>query len=330
MQVNMPYAPLAPFAPAVVITLVLCFCLTRNSFAQSGPGAPGKPGALEKADSCFFVQDWAHASAQYRIGLADTSHNALEWNRYGFANYNLGKYDDALAAYAKAAASKPSPALQPTLYSRMAMAHAAKKDKEEAVSSLDAAIKAGYFNFEELDTIDHFSILHGDPRFKALRDTAYYRACPCMADPKRHDFDFWIGEWDAFATGTQLLVGHSVIQSASGGCMVLENWTSARVPYTGKSMNFIDGSTGKWQQVWVGAEGGPQHVFVNGEYRDGAMRFEFEQPAANGKPQKGRFTFFNQGPDQVRQLNETSDDGGKTWATVYDFTYIRKKHTARS
>jgi hypothetical protein len=109
--------------------------------------------------------------------------------------------------------------------------------------------------------------------------------------------------------------------------MILENWTSANVPYSGKSMNFIDAATGKWQQVWVGAEGGPQHIFVNGEYRDGAMHFDFEQTGAQGKKQKGRFTFFNQGPNQVRQLNETSDDEGKTWNTVYDFTYIRKKNS---
>ena len=50
-----------------------------------------------------------------------------------------------------------------------------------------------------------------------------------------------------------------------------------------------------------------------------------EQTAPDGKKNKGRFTFFNQGPDQVRQLNEISADEGKTWQTVYDFTYIRKK-----
>jgi hypothetical protein len=152
------------------------------------------------------------------------------------------------------------------------------------------------------------------------RDSAF----PCSLDPKARAFDFWIGEWDAYITGTQKLAGHSVIQAASGGCMILENWTSGRGRYTGKSMNFIDAATGKWQQVWVGSEGGGQHVFVNGEFRDSAMRFDFEQKGPDGKQEKGRFTFFNQGSGQVRQLNETSDDGGKTWKTQYDLTYIRR------
>ncbi|HXB90949.1 MAG TPA: hypothetical protein VNU72_01610 [Puia sp.] len=150
-------------------------------------------------------------------------------------------------------------------------------------------------------------------------------AFPCSLDPKARAFDFWIGEWDAYITGTQKMAGHSVIQAASGGCMILENWTSGKGRYAGKSMNFIDAATGKWQQVWVGSEGGGQHVFVNGEYRDSAMRFDFEQKGPDGKQQKGRFTFFNQGTGQVRQLNETSDDEGKTWKTQYDLTYIRKK-----
>jgi hypothetical protein len=327
MQINMPLAPLAPLGPAVFMTILLSACLSLAAVSQSGSkvvAGQTRKAALDAADSCYFIQDWANARQQYKLALSDTSHNALEWNRLGFASYNLGKYDEALAAYTRAAANHPTPLLQPYLYSRMAMAHAAMNEREKALESLNMAVHAGYVNFAEMDTTRHFSAFQGDARFKALRDSAYAAAYPCMVDPKRHEFDFWIGEWDAYGTGTHNLAGHSIIQSASGGCMILENWTSARSPYTGKSMNFIDGVTGKWQQVWVGAEGGPQHVFVNGEYRDGAMRFEFEQTAPDGKKQKGRFSFFNQGPDQVRQLNETSDDDGKTWNTVYDFTYVRK------
>jgi hypothetical protein len=148
---------------------------------------------------------------------------------------------------------------------------------------------------------------------------------PCSVDPKQRVFDFWIGEWDAYVTGTSQLAGHSVIQSASGGCMILENWTSVGVAYNGKSINFIDAATGKWQQVWVGSEGGGQHIFINGEYRDSAMHFDFEQKGPGGIKQKGRFTFYNQGPGQVRQLNELSDDDGKTWKIGYDLTYKRRQ-----
>ena len=39
---------------------------------------------------------------------------------------------------------------------------------------------------------------------------------------------------------------------------------------------------------------------------------------------KVRMTFFNQGPNQVRQLGQISTDGGQTWGVSYDLTYIRK------
>jgi hypothetical protein len=152
---------------------------------------------------------------------------------------------------------------------------------------------------------------------------------PCMNDQHSREFDFWVGSWDVFKTGTKYKVGDSKIEIASGGCMILENWeATGPVAHNGKSMNYVNSQTGKWEQLWIGSGGinvnNPQK-FINGTYTDNAMRFEFEQTDKQGKKQIGRFIFFNEGPDQVRQFNEVSADGGKTWTTVYDFTYMRKK-----
>jgi len=38
-----------------------------------------------------------------------------------------------------------------------------------------------------------------------------------------------------------------------------------------------------------------------------------------------RLTFFNLGPDKVRQFAQISKDNGNTWATKYDLEYRRKK-----
>lgn len=149
-------------------------------------------------------------------------------------------------------------------------------------------------------------------------------ALPCMSIAQAREFDFWIGEWDVYVTGTKNLAGHSLIQIASGGCMILENWTS-KGPGSGKSMNFVDPFSGKWKQVWVGSSGLNVSEFLNGEYKENAMRFEFETKDRQGTPQLVKFHFYNQSPDQVRQLHQTSADGGKTWTTTYDFTYLRKQ-----
>ena len=151
---------------------------------------------------------------------------------------------------------------------------------------------------------------------------------PCMDDKKSREFDFWIGEWDVYKNGTNIQVGESKIEMASGGCMILENWTSKGQPYTGKSMNYVNPSSGKWEQLWIGSNGmgvnNPQRFF-NGEYTDNAMRFMFERLSQQNQKQMGKFTFFNQGPDEVRQFSEVSNDNGKTWTTMFDYIYKRRK-----
>jgi len=54
---------------------------------------------------------------------------------------------------------------------------------------------------------------------------------------------------------------------------------------------------------------------------DGNLYYEADQFAS---PNKIRMTFFNQGPNQVRQLGHVSTDGGKTWTVSFDLTYVRK------
>jgi hypothetical protein len=109
-------------------------------------------------------------------------------------------------------------------------------------------------------------------------------------------------------------------------CMILENCTSmGNVAFEGKSMNFVDPATNKWKQIWIGSNGLNVSEFLNGEYRDGAMRFESESMTPQNQKQLVHFYFFNENADQVRQLHETSNDNGKTWVTTYDFNYKRRK-----
>src|SRR6185369_3711093 len=107
------------------------------------------------------------------------------------------------------------------------------------------------------------------------------KAFPCLKNAQAREFDFWLGDWDVYNRGTTSLVGKSKIENASGGCMVLENWTAVGSQmHNGKSMNFVDPESGKWIQVWVGSSGiNSQNMtrFYDGEYKDGAMRFVFDR-----------------------------------------------------
>lgn len=144
---------------------------------------------------------------------------------------------------------------------------------------------------------------------------------PCSAEPHTHDFDFWIGEWDVYQTGTKTIVGHSVVQSISGGCGILENWTATNGS-SGKSINYYNPATGKWEQDWIGSGGAAQR-YLNGLYKDNAMQFTYESMLKN-KPITGNFKFYNIDKNTVRQYQDVNNDDGKTVTVSYDLTYVRQ------
>ncbi len=280
-----------------------------------------------QADSLFSVQQWSRAIPLYENFLVQDTANSLEWNRLGYSYQNVGKFEPAIHAYQKSLQNNPSPYLKALVQVRMAGLYANKNQKEAAIQVLTSAVEGGYANVTALNNDKNLQSLHNDTAFKVIVQKAWQNAYPCITDKRTADFDFWLGEWDVYQTGTNNLVGKSRVEKVSGGCMVLENWTAIGVEHNGKSMNFVDPETGKWTQMWVGSAGiNNLNItrFYNGEYKDGAMRFEFNREI-QGKKTIGRFIFYNQGPEQVRQFNETSNDNGNTWTTSYDFTYKRRK-----
>ena len=108
----------------------------------------------------------------------------------------------------------------------------------------------------------------------------------CGDDAERHRFDFWLGAWNVTTEGGTK-VGESVIETASNGCAILENWAGAR------------GGRGKSLIFFMKRESSPQKIV--------------------------RLTFTPIDKDTVRQHSEMSEDGGQTWKTEYDFYYHRKQ-----
>jgi len=277
---------------------------------------------LQTADSLFQLQQWKAAAGIYTTALKDTSTNALEWNRLGLCNYNLGRYTIALKNYKQALSNKPSAFLKGLDEERIARVYGRINKPDSARKWLDMAATSGFSNITELDTLSEFKTMQGMAEYKNIYQKIYALAYPCTTMPHTHDFDFWIGEWDVYQTGTRNLVGHSLVQSVSGGCSLLENW-NATTANNGKSLNYYDVNAGTWEQDWIGSAGGSQR-YLNGEYKNGMMHFTYES-TANGQKVTGNFMFYNIDKNTVRQYQDMSTDGGKTYTVSYDLTYIRKK-----
>jgi len=153
------------------------------------------------------------------------------------------------------------------------------------------------------------------------------QARPC-SDSFYRQFDFWIGEWEAFDTNNKK-AGDSKITAILDGCFILEEWTSATVNkgirYAGKSYNHYNAAQKRWQQYWVDNTGTATEYF-NGHYEPGKMILQTaNEKQADGVLKIQRMIFYLLEPDRVRQHGENSTDNGKTWKTDFDFEYRRKK-----
>ena len=299
----------------VMLTLSISLC-SVFTYAQN---------KLHAADSLFALKNWKAAKQNYVSYLGDTSVNSLAWNRLGYCNHNLGLYDEALKDYQRALDNKPSPPVRGVATARMARSYAMLNKTTEATDWLVKSAATGYNILTDLDTLADLKNVRQASNYKDLRKKVYEAVYPCAAEPHSHDFDFWIGDWEVYQTGTKFLVGHSLVQSIAGDCALLENWTSTQA-HSGKSFNYYDAAVGKWEQDWLGAGGqSDRQRFYNGEYKDGAMSFTNETVNAQKVKVLGNFRFYNIDKDTVRQYLEQSTDGGKTYQPVYDFTYVRKK-----
>jgi hypothetical protein len=61
-----------------------------------------------------------------------------------------------------------------------------------------------------------------------------------------------------------------------------------------------------------------------GEAKGGDIFYRTES-VEDGKKTLRRMTFFQKGQDRIRQLGESSTDGGATWTVEYDLFYRRKE-----
>ena len=165
------------------------------------------------------------------------------------------------------------------------------------------------------------------PLLLLLLSQSLFAQKPCSL-PVFRQFDFWVGNWEAFATNGKK-AGDSKISIMLDSCVILEEWTSASsqqgLTYSGKSFNMYNVATKQWQQTWVDNTGNTTE-FLRGDANDGKIVYYADKVMdPKGKPFMRRLSFTKLSNDKVRQFGERSDDEGKTWTAEYDLEYRRKK-----
>jgi hypothetical protein len=145
---------------------------------------------------------------------------------------------------------------------------------------------------------------------------------PACASTEYHQFDFWLGDWTVTAPNGKV-VGTNTIDRPLGGCVLQEHWAGTGGTH-GSSFNIYDASRKQWHQTWVDDQGAL--LLLDGAYTEGKMILSGPGVNQAGAAIINRITWEQKGshPDRVRQLWETSADGGKTWQTAFDGLYQRK------
>lgn len=271
---------------------------------------------MTAANELVKQKKWAEAVQAFEEIIKEEPNNGRAWYLLGTSLHSLGKYEKAIEAFQKNIVIAGNPA---SMYN-IACGYSLLNQKDKAFEWLEKAIKNGFAQFANLGADKDLDNIRTDARFKKMQDLVEQQIKPCMFMPEARQFDFWAGDWDVFNTQGQK-VGTNSVQPISEGCGLLENWQST-LQNNGKSINYFDQSTSKWYQFWIGSGGGA--LRYEGNFKDGAMRFEGFTIGKDGKKTLQRLTFFKIDENTVRQFAEISNDEGKTWTTSYDFRYVRK------
>ena len=271
-----------------------------------------------KADSLYNSKNWAGAAALYETYLKENT-NQTSFMRFhlGICYAHMGKYQQAIAMYK----TEDGYSQHYLISYFLAQAYGYLKQEDSTLRWFQKAADNGFYGYEMASTDSAFPNFQNNSTFKKILMQVEKNAHPCADDSIYHQFDFWVGDWKVYnKTGAQ--VGTSHIESILGKCVILENWTDY-FGNGGKSFNTYNSNTGKWEQIWVDDQGTVTH-YVNGDYKPGIMTYVTDNDRQkDGSYLMQRITFYNLGKDKVRQFGESSTDGGKTWTTRYDLTYIR-------
>lgn len=284
--------------------------------------AQGDPVAEGLAQGRAFMEagELAAAAETYRAVTRAAPEESSAW--LGLAMTLLEQADRIALAEALAAMATVErlDGASPFLRFNQACAHALLGESEAALARLEEGVAAGFANLAVLENDGDLDSLRGESRFASVLAAVRRRARPCEHDPRYLALDFWLGEWEVYDSQGRL-VGLNSIQRLLSGCLILENWRSSGGG-TGKSVNYYDPGSGRWHQDWVDASG--QVIHYEGEFKEGAMRLSGTLAGADGAVKASRMILAPGVEGVVRQVIETSADGGSSWQLWFQGEYRRR------
>ena len=141
-------------------------------------------------------------------------------------------------------------------------------------------------------------------------------SAPCSAS-EYHQFDFWIGDWDAFDFGSTEKNAHLAVDRILAGCVLREDYRGAD-GHQGQSFSLYDASRKVWHQTWVTNRG--ELLIIEGHFAAGEMVLSGSDLTPSGQLRMVRGT-WKPVAGGVRETALTSLDAGKTWKPWFDILF---------
>ena len=150
---------------------------------------------------------------------------------------------------------------------------------------------------------------------RTVSSADFPKASSCSASEYRQ-FDFWLGDWDAFEGPSPTPAARIRVTSLLDGCVVHEDYQDT-TGKRGQSFSIYDASRKTWHQSWVTNRG--QLLVIEGNFQAGEMVLTGAEIVA-GKKRLARGTWMPV-KGGVREIGVTSVDEGKTWQPWFDLTF---------
>jgi hypothetical protein len=141
-------------------------------------------------------------------------------------------------------------------------------------------------------------------------------SAPCSTSEYRQ-FDFWVGDWDAFNIADSTKDAHVRVDRILDGCVIHEDYQNVD-GHKGESFSIYDASRRVWHQSWVTNRG--QLLTIEGHMQDGTMILAGADRTSSGEERHVR-GIWKPMDGGVRETAFTSADGGKTWKPWFDLIF---------
>ena len=148
-------------------------------------------------------------------------------------------------------------------------------------------------------------------------DNARSASMPSCTSSEYREFDFWVGDWDAFEVHNTRPTAHVRVDRILNDCVLRERYEDTD-GLKGESFSIYDAGRKLWHQTWVTNRG--QLLTIEGGLERGQMVLAgtSHTMGPSGTQVRGIWT---QVSDGVREMAVISRDSGKTWHGWFDLLF---------